>query len=242
MLSYTLQIKVKPGYERNAVRTLSTIERNAQLDSGCLYFAWFQDAQDPYGFTLVEQWDTRDHLDAHLSRDPSVWEEFVPALAGAPVSRELRPVGQLAQPPRAEEIDEFVCQWFRLLSDRAPVEELLSLVARDGLDMRFPDATLTNDAEFRDWYQAVGTSVRDQAHDLLTLESVPVAGEPAADIALQVIWSATPVSGGRRFSARASQAWRVQRSFTTGRLQILRYKVESLVELEPAADGIGGAA
>lgn len=230
MPAYNLHIQVKPGHEREAIRTLSAIERRSQGEPGCLSFTWFQHEQDPYRFTLVEQWASQDDLDAHLARDPGIWEEFVPALATQPQSESLRPVRRLSQSTR-EEICGFVLTWFDRLSNRAAVEELLSMVAADGFTMQFPEATLTNEDEFRKWYAEVGDQFRDQSHTLVALESVPFDAENTIGIDLVVMWKATKIPGGDRLTCRAEQTWRLCQSFTTGEPQILTYQVRSLAEV-----------
>lgn len=92
MLAFILEIRVKPGSEDEAVRTLSDIELSSAGEAGCLQFTWFRDQQDPERYLLVERWRSQQDLDAHLSRIIPVWESFTPALAEVPRSTRLQPV------------------------------------------------------------------------------------------------------------------------------------------------------
>lgn len=90
MLAFTLDIRVSPGFADDAVRTLSEIELSSAGEAGCRQFTWFRDLEEPEHFVLVEQWDGRQELDAHLARITPIWERFSPALAGVPRSTPLR--------------------------------------------------------------------------------------------------------------------------------------------------------
>ncbi|WP_051844031.1 antibiotic biosynthesis monooxygenase [Streptomyces sp. NRRL S-813] len=234
VLTFTLDITVRTGHETEAIRTLTAVEAKARTDAGCVQFTWFQHVHDPYRFTLVEQWESQEHLDAHLAADPALWETFVPALAGEPRSTPLRPVADLARTPDEETVRDFARTWFDRLSDRAPLEEMLAYVAADGLEMVFPEATLTDHQEFAAWYAEVGTLFRDQKHDLERIEVTPAAdgsAEGAVDVDVTVVWRATVVAEGRRSAARARQSWRLRPSFRTGAPEIVRYRVRSLEEI-----------
>lgn len=92
MPDFLLTITVKPGREDIALETLTEIERLSRQDEGCVTFVWLQHHDDPLRFTLFEQWETQEHLDAHLSRIIPRWQGFEPELAGEPVSQQVRPV------------------------------------------------------------------------------------------------------------------------------------------------------
>lgn len=233
MISYLLQIEVKPGCVEDAVEALSTIEAASQADDGMVEFVWLQHTDDPLRFTLYEQWANQASLDAHLAQDPSVWNRFVPCLAAEPRSYPVRPVRDLARPPAQAEVDHFATLWFDGLSKRAPVEDLLRMLTETGLDMRFPDATLTDEVEFREWYAAVGKLFADQTHVIEALDVTPVDGSRASDVDVTVVWRTREVATGQLLAFRARQRWRLERSLTTGQPVIVRYEVSSL---EPVAD------
>lgn len=240
MITCTLTIRVHEGRERDALRTLSTIEHTSVADPGCVAFRWLQDEQDPYRFVLFEQWRTRADLDAHLAKDPSVWEAFVPGLDGAPQPATYRQVVDMASAPDDAEVRELVARWFDLLSAHAPVEQILPLVSDHELEMVFPETTMTDEAQVRSWYTNVGRAYTEQSHTLVRLDVTAVADIPAADVDLEVVWRARRTSDGAQLAFRAHQTWQVVRSFAGGVPVIERYRVQSLRELEQL--GAGGPA
>lgn len=245
MITFTLDITVREGSEQQSLLTLAEIERRTQDDPGRVTFRWLQDELDPYRFTLVEQWARQEDLDRHLAKDPALWDSLAPALVGEPVSRRLRGVAGPAQPPSQQEVRTFAVRWFDLLSAHAPVEELLAMLAGRGLDMRFPDARLQDEASFRTWYDVVGHSFDEQSHTLERLEVSPApvpqgwSGADvgaASDVEVVVVWRARSLTDGSRIEARAHQSWQVARAFARDALVIVGYDVRSLEPLEPAGD------
>jgi quinol monooxygenase YgiN len=228
-----MHIRVRPGCEKPTVDTLSAIERQALSDAGRVNFGWFQDEQDPYQFTLFEQWRSQADLDQHLKGNPGRWEAFVPCLDGEPQSQNLRAVDDLAAPLADDEVRTFVQRWFDTLSAHPDIDELLPMIVTDGMTMQFPDATLTSEAEFRSWYDEVGRANHDQSHhvDQLDVSIDPAAA--AAGVELSVLWTTHQEPGGAASVFRARQIWRLVRSFTTGRPAITEYRV---VEFDPADD------
>ena len=63
---------------------------------------------------------------------------------------------QVAPDPLSrEEVESFVTDWYRKLDVHAPPEELLPLVAEQGLEMQFPEGAVRGVEEFRRWYEGV---------------------------------------------------------------------------------------
>ncbi len=231
MLTYMLHILIKQGCEDKAIDTLSAIERLTQADEGLVKFTWLQHEQDPYRFTLFEQWESQEHLNSHLKKNPSRWSSFEPCLVEEPRSESFRSVSALAGPPAADELRNFVRTWFAKLSFHVPVEELLSMVAAEGFEIEFPEARLTNEAEFRKWYADVGRSYHDQSHTLERIDLNGMPGSRAIDLDLVVIWKAHRTSDGAHLAFRAHHSWQIERAFTTGQLVIMKYYVLTLVEI-----------
>lgn len=96
MLTFMLHIEVHESCVDEALDTLTDIERDARADQGVLTFTWLRHEGEPTRFTLVEQWETRGHLEAHLRRDPSRWERFTHCLVGEPRSETYDAVVELA--------------------------------------------------------------------------------------------------------------------------------------------------
>lgn len=229
MLTFMLHITVKEGCEAEAVETLTAIENEAHKDHGCLNFSWLQHEQEPHRFTLFEQWESQDDLDAHLNRDTSRWERFVPCLVGEPRSESFYSVNTLGGPPKEEDVKDFVRIWFDRLSRHVAVEELLPMLEDDGLEMVFPEVTLKSKREFTQWYAKVGQAFDDQVH---VLEKLDVQLMPsAAAIHLDVVWKTRLTSDGSHKAYHAQQAWRMRRSPVTRRLVIVNYQVQSFDEI-----------
>lgn len=95
MLTFMLHIMVGENAEEEALDTLSAIERQSLHDAGRLHFSWFQHLRDPQRFTLFEQWESQEHLDAHLAKDPSLWNGFQHCLIEEPISEGLRTVADV---------------------------------------------------------------------------------------------------------------------------------------------------
>ena len=96
MPTFLLHITVKPQHQREALETLTEIQRLSLLDDGCVDFVWLRHEEDGDKFTLFERWESQQHLDEHLAKIIPVWEEFAPCLVGDPVSQSVRAVTELA--------------------------------------------------------------------------------------------------------------------------------------------------
>ncbi|MBI4871719.1 MAG: hypothetical protein HY814_09130 [Candidatus Riflebacteria bacterium] len=70
-----------------------------------------------------------------------------------PVRGDFRP-GRASAAPRftADQVRQFVRDWFALFDRNADVTEFLADPADQGLLVRFPEQTLWNHADFRRWY------------------------------------------------------------------------------------------
>jgi hypothetical protein len=120
----------------------------------------------------------------------------------------------------------FVRRWFDLLSEHAPIEQLLPLVSDADLEMVFPEATLRSRDEFQRWYETVGNAYTDQGHVVKELDVHDVMDR--ADVALSVVWTATQRSDGAHLAYRVNQSWQLRRSPGNGEPVITRYRVLSM--------------
>lgn len=123
----------------------------------------------------------------------------------------------------------FVGRWFELLSEHAPVDQLLSMTSATDLEMAFPERTLRSHSDFRDWYATVGDTFTDQEHVVKELDARDDADR--TDITLTVVWAATQLSDGSRRAYRVNQAWQLLTSPETGTPVITRYRVLSLEQV-----------
>jgi hypothetical protein len=132
------------------------------------------------------------------------------------------------------EVRQLVVDWYLKLDVHAPVEEYRQLLADDGLEMRFPEATLRGFSAFRDWYEGVARIFFDEVHELRELKVTP-SGD-GADVKLVVRWEARrwkpPAARSEQLRFDAAQSWVVRRSAETGRPVIITYIVDSLTPLE----------
>lgn len=126
----------------------------------------------------------------------------------------------------AEDLSEaFTVEWFDRLSRHDPLDLMLPLLARDGLEMAFPERTLHDHDDFADWYGVVGTAFTDQRHTLERFHSA-VRGD-LVDVELTVLWTATQTADGTRSAFRVNQAWQLIKG-PGEQLRILNYQVGSL--------------
>lgn len=89
MLSFMLNLKVKEEDLDRAQEALGRIDTAAQGHEGKITFSWFRHADDQTSFTLFEQWENKECLDAHVSKIIDIWNAFVPCIEGAAVSTPL---------------------------------------------------------------------------------------------------------------------------------------------------------
>jgi hypothetical protein len=129
-----------------------------------------------------------------------------------------------------KEVKSFVDQWYRKLDVHAPADEVVPLVADEGLEMRFPEATLRGQAAFREWYDGVIRKFFDEIHDMKDLK-ITCSGD-SADVKLCVNWQAKvwnpPAPKSVWLGFDAYQTWIVKRSSKTGQPVITTYIVDEL--------------
>lgn len=129
-----------------------------------------------------------------------------------------------------QEVRELVIRWYKLLDVHSPMVELLPMLAENGLEMKFPEATLHGMADFESWYQRVIRLFFDEVHSVKEV-SVKTAGD-RADVHIVVEWQASvwapPAAKSERITLDADQDWVVKSSVTTGKPVIEQYVVNSL--------------
>jgi hypothetical protein len=142
-----------------------------------------------------------------------------------------------ARPLSEQEVKQVVTDWYQKLDVHAPVQELVPMLAEDGLEMRFPEATLRGEGEFKQWYATVTSKFFDEIHEMKQLE-IRTAGDHA-DVKLVVNWQAhvwnPPDAKSRWIGFDAAQSWVVSRSATTGRPVIKTYVVDALTPMPGSA-------
>lgn len=135
------------------------------------------------------------------------------------------------------EVRQFAVDWYKKLDVHAPEAELLPMLADDGLEMVFPEATIYGYAGFEGWYQGVMRIFFDEEHELTQLSAV-INGDQA-DVTLVVNWQASrwmpPAATSDRLKMDAAQTWIVKRSPDTGKPIITKYVVDKITLMEGSA-------
>lgn len=135
------------------------------------------------------------------------------------------------------DVNKIVYDWYKKLDDHAPVEELLPLLASEGLMMQFPEGTFSSEGEFRAWYSKVTNLFFDEIHNMKML-SYELDGEKA-NVRLVVNWQAhiwnPPAAKSKWLGFDAHQTWMVKRDEKTGKAVIATYIVDALEPMEGSA-------
>jgi hypothetical protein len=136
-----------------------------------------------------------------------------------------------------EEITDLADRWYKALDVHAPLEDLLAMLADDGLEMVFPEGTSRGHAGFTEWYERVTRIFFDEVHTLEKVE--PTIAEQSADVEVVVNWQAKvwnpPEPTSKWLGFDAYQTWQVERSPESGSVVIKRYVVDNLAEMPGSA-------
>lgn len=136
-----------------------------------------------------------------------------------------------------EEVEKLVTDWYLALDVHAPVDQYLPMLAEDGLEMQFPEATLKGQDAFKGWYDTVTHKFFDEVHTMKALDIRPSGDK--ADVDLTVNWQAKvwnpPEAKSIWLGFDAVQKWVVQRSPKSGKPVILTYIVVALNPMEGSA-------
>ncbi|MDJ0730911.1 MAG: hypothetical protein QNJ33_13050 [Crocosphaera sp.] len=144
------------------------------------------------------------------------------------------------QPLTEGEIQELAVEWYNKLDVHAPLEEYKSLLAEEGLEMRFPEGTYQGFDSFAGWYQGDANNPGvinlffDEVHTLKLVNPVNISAQEAS-VKVIVKWEASkwnaPAPMSERIIMDAYQTWVVKRSPTSQKAVIQIYTVD---ELKPA--------
>jgi ankyrin repeat protein len=123
----------------------------------------------------------------------------------------------------ANEMRALVFQWFSWYDRHVEEGFFMQHLADQGLEMCFPERTLRSHADFHDWYQGIGKTIRSNTHDVSGLRVIPV-GKDSFHVDLFVWWRAV-THEGKPLSERFRQIWNV--TSRNGQLTILKLAVET---------------
>jgi len=140
-------------------------------------------------------------------------------------------------PLNEAEIKQFVEDWYKALDVHAPVDDVAPMVATEGLEMVFPEATLHTVDEFKGWYHAVTHRFFDEVH-VVKDTRVTLEGD-RAPVKVLVNWQArfwnAPDRNSQWLGFDAYQSWVVVRSPQTQKPVIQFYGVDKLDPMEGSA-------
>ena len=134
------------------------------------------------------------------------------------------------------EIRKMAEDWYAALDRHVPLPEALEFLLDEGLEMRFPEATVRGHAGFAEWYKAVTNRFFDEKHVVTRVDGT-VAGDEAR-VSVLVHWEArmwdppAPLSAWLGFDA--DQTWVVVPD-AAGRLKIKTYIVNELAPVAGSA-------
>jgi hypothetical protein len=135
------------------------------------------------------------------------------------------------------EVQRFAKDWYLKLDVHAPMVGLLPMLVEEGLEMKFPEATLRSLAEFESWYQRVIRIFFDEVHEVKKCDVTVSDNQAKADIIVK--WEANvwnpPEDKSKRIKLDAYQTWIVRRSAQTGQPVIVSYSVDDLKYYEGSA-------
>lgn len=144
---------------------------------------------------------------------------------------------QLA-PLNQAEIATMVADWYKGLDVHAPQIEMMNYVSSDGLEMRFPEATLTTQAQFELWLQGVYRIFFDEVHTMQELNIDVSADGSEANVKLVVRWEASrwkaPAAKSERLMMDAYQTWVIKRD-TKSHLPVIAVYIVDELRLLPGS-------
>ena len=59
----------KPGKRDEAIAAMIAVAEGTRKEAGCIRYSYYADLEDPNKFSLYEEWESLEHLNAHLSAD-----------------------------------------------------------------------------------------------------------------------------------------------------------------------------
>jgi hypothetical protein len=133
------------------------------------------------------------------------------------------------------EVFDLVYNWFRKLTIKDPIDEMMVMLSPVDLEMKFPERTLHNYTEFKEWYETVTHLFFDQVHELKLL-TADILGEEA-HVHLIVNWQARtwkPPAGFSEWQGfLITQEWVVKRDPASKKAVIVKYAVNHLDPMNP---------
>jgi hypothetical protein len=144
----------------------------------------------------------------------------------------------MSEPLSSAAIQEMAAAWYKKLDVHAPVEEIVPMLAKEGVTMVFPEATVEGIDGFKGWYDRVINIFFDEVHTLKEVSVTPKE-DGKAEVKVVVKWEASvwkpPAPFSERIILDAYQTWEVQPDPETGNPVVLTYIVDELKYYEGSA-------
>jgi hypothetical protein len=135
------------------------------------------------------------------------------------------------------DVQQLAKDWYGKLDVHVPIAELFPMLLDEGLEMRFPEATVTGWSGFEGWYERVIRIFFDEVHTVKKCDVTVSDGEATAEIVVK--WEASfwnpPEARSQRIVCDAIQTWVVTRSPETGQPVVRTYIVNSIDYYEGSA-------
>lgn len=135
-------------------------------------------------------------------------------------------------------VRDLVKTWYEALDRHDPVEQVLPYLVDEGLEMKFPEATLRSIEEFKGWYEAVTHRFFDEIHELVSVELTPLADGSGDEVKVVVNWQAhiwdRPEPHSKWLGFDAYQTWVVV-SDEQGKPRVKTYSVDRLAPMAGSA-------
>lgn len=136
-----------------------------------------------------------------------------------------------------ENIEQLAKDWYRKLDVHAPMVEVLPLLADEGLEMVFPEATVYGHAGFEGWFQRVIRIFFDEVHTVKLVEPTITGDKAVVKVVVQweaSVWNA-PEANSKRIKLDAYQTWDMAYKADSQKVVITRYTVDELKYHEGSA-------
>lgn len=69
MIISTLRMVVRPERRNDLLATIRGMLEPSRVERGCLSYGLYEDVEDRDSFLLLEEWETEEDFESHISRD-----------------------------------------------------------------------------------------------------------------------------------------------------------------------------
>jgi SnoaL-like protein len=134
-------------------------------------------------------------------------------------------------------IDQFVEEWYRALDRHERLDSVKDMLVDEGLEMKFPEATVQGHDGFAEWYRRVLHRFFDEEHKVTKVEAAIESAGSRATVQVLVNWQAKiwdpPAATSQWLGFDANQTWVV--AATNSGPRIATYVVNELAPMPGSA-------